>query len=351
MLTDEQLRRICVKPNLPEANLVTLPDTYQWAPVLRSGRKHMSVAARVMGLQFCPGAIFTGPEGNGRHTTAYALAKTLCADKDGYRSLISIHGDDLDFEDREDIYAVVGQITRIVKMSTAMVLILDRPDLSKHNSLLQRTMLRLQQTLLEEKLRLYLIVIADSAEDVCGELLSCFPRYHCPRPDRAAVKKWVKKMLREPVPIHIEGINEGDLAAAAEGLSWKQLRDLHQNLLRLMVLQYAMNKKKYDAKGLAEEQVYLEGKIKLSHSAVQMILDSTADQKYTTAAAAPVAAYYGGPVMPMQAARTGVQDLGSTEIPNLDDDPDPIAVSDFTRLVQSMHQLTVDDDGSDDDLF
>lgn len=351
MLTDEQLRRICVQPNLPEANLVTLPDTYQWASVLRSGRKHMSVAARVMGLEFCPGAIFTGPEGNGRHTTAYALAKTLCADKDGYRSLISIHGDDLDFEDREDIYAVVGHITKIAKISTALVLILDRPDLSKHNSLLQRTLLRLQQTLLDEKLKLYLIIITGSAEDLCAELLSNFPRYHCPRPDRATVKKHIKKMLKEPVPITIDGISEADLTAAAEGLSWKQLWDLHQNLLRLMVLQYAMNKKKYDATGLTEEQIYQQGKIKLSRSAVQMILDSTADQKYTTAAVAPMAAYYGGPAMPVPATRAGVQDWDSSEIPNLEDDTTPMEVSAFTRLVQSMHQLTVDDDGSADDLF
>ena len=31
MITDEQLHRICVKPELPEGHLGTLPDTYQWA--------------------------------------------------------------------------------------------------------------------------------------------------------------------------------------------------------------------------------------------------------------------------------------------------------------------------------
>lgn len=348
MLTEEQLRRICVKPDLTEAHLGNLPDTYQWAPVLRGGRKHMAVAARVMGLEFCPGAIFTGPEGNGRHTTAYALAKTLCTDRDGYRSLISIHGDDLNFEDREDVYAVVSQLTKVAKVTTALVVILDRPDLSEHNHLIQRTLLRLQKAMQAENMKLYLIVIAPSAEDLCEQMLSSFPLYHCPCPDRDMVKKQIKTMLKKPVPISIEGITDKDLINAADGLSWKQLKDLHQNLLRLTVLHYALNKKKYDAKGLTEEQVYQEGHAKLSRSDVQKVLDSMSQQRQTGA----VATYYGGPAMQMPMTRSGgAMDLDPTDMANVTEDPDPIGVDAFTQLINSMHHLTVEDDGSCDDLF
>lgn len=346
MLTDEQLHRICVKPELPEDNLGTLPDTYRWAGVLRGGRKHMAVAARVLGLEFTPGAIFTGPEGNGRHTTAYALARTLCADRDGYRSLISIHGDDLDFEDREDIYAVVERVTKVAKVSTALVLIVDQPGLSRHNLLLQRLLLRVQAALLRENLRLYLIVITEKAEDISPELMSRFPRYHCAPPDDKAVKKWASRILKEPVPLKIAGTTASDLAAAARGLSWKQLKDLHQNLLRLTVLQYAMNKKAFDAKGLTEEDVYRGGKITLDKSVIAGILESTAHQRTV---AAPVAAYTGMPMMPMMKANPSyafADSLDPAVSAEEDQVPETMEVSEFTRFVESMRHLTVEDDGS-----
>lgn len=342
MMTDEQLHRICVKPELPEEHLGTLPETYQWAGVLRGGRRHMAVAAQVMGLEFSPGAIFTGPEGNGRHTTAYALAKTLCSDRDGYRSLISIHGDDVDFEDREDVYALVDRVTKVARATTALVLILDQPGLSKHNLLLQRLLVRSQKALLREKLRLYIIVIADTPQEVGGEIMSRFPRYHCACPDETAVKKWVKSILQEPVPIKIQEISPSELAVAVQGLSWKQLKDLHSHLLRLMVLQYALKKKSFDAKGITEEQVYREGRVTLEKAAVRMILDSTAAQRQ---AVASEGVYFGTPVM-QRISPYGDLDLTPSGIPEAEQIPETMEISEFTRLVQSMHQLTIDDDGS-----
>lgn len=344
MMTDEQLRRICVEPEMPELNLGTLPDTYQWAGVLRGGRKYMAVAAQVMGLEFSPGAIFTGPEGNGRHTTAYALAQTLCADRDGYRGVISIHGDDLDFEDRDDIYPVVEYITKVAKATEALVVIVDQPGLSRHNSLLQRLLLRVQSTLLRAKLKLYLILITDKAEDVCSEMMSRFPRYHCAPPDQTAVKKWVKKILKEPVPINIADTSASDLAAAVQGLSWKQLKDLHNHLLRLTVLQYALRKKSYDAKGLTEEQVYRDGKVKLERGVIRAILDSTASQRYTVT---PMGGYISAPAMQMMPTApfaSSPTSAVSTEPVN-EEDVEPINISEFMSIVNDLHNYIEEDPG------
>lgn len=338
MITDEQLRRICMKPELSEEHLGTLPDTYQWAGVLRGGRRPMAVAAQVLGLEFAPGAIFTGPEGNGRHTTAYALAKTLCSDRDGYRSLISIHGDDVDFEDREDVYALVERVSKVARVSTALVLILDQPGLSKHNLLLQRLLVSSQKALLREKLRMYIIVIADTPEEVSGEMMSRFPRYHCACPDETAVRQWAKTILQEPVPIKIQGFTASQLAAAVQGLSWKQLKDLHGHFLRLTVLQYALKKKSFDAKGITEEQVYREGRVTLDKTAVEMILDSTAAQRR-------VVSTEGVAFAPPMMDRWSYSDT-EPGIPDVEQIPETMEVSEFTRLVQSMHQLTIDDDGS-----
>lgn len=344
MITQEQLYRICVEPEMPEINLGKLPDTYQWAGVLRGGRKYMAVAAKVMGLEFSPGAIFTGPEGNGRHTTAYALAQTLCADRDGYSRILSIHGDDLDFEERDDIYTVVEYVTKEAKEATALVLIVDQPGLSRHNSLLQRLLLRVQSALLRAKLKLYLILITDKAEDVCPETMSRFPRYHCAPPDQAAVKKWAKKIMREPVPINIADTKDSDLAAAVQGLSWKQLKDLHHHLLRLTVLQYAMRKKSYDAKGITEEQVYREGKVKLDRGIIHMILDSTAGQKYATA---PVGGYIGGPVMQMMpTAACNAPSVNINTEPVNEEDIEPIDISDFTNIINNLHSFIDEDPGN-----
>ena len=279
MLTEVQLRRICARCELPNINLNSLPDSYQWAAVLRGGRKHMQVAEQVMGLKFFPGALFTGPAGNGRHTTAYALANTLLRDKDGYKGIIGVHCDDLDCIEREDVFTVLERIVAIARECGSLILLYEQREESQNGTLFQRFILRSRCALEREGIPFYLIVVADSDDALSDEMMSSVPRYHCPAPDKKTVSQWTEKMMQTPVPIKIENKTPADIARVLQGKSWKQLSDLHNNLLRLIVLKYAMNKAKFDKLGLTEKAVYEEGRITLAEDAVTKILVSTAKQR------------------------------------------------------------------------
>ena len=277
MLTDAKLRRICARADTGNLLLQQLPKTCQWADILRTSVKHLETAHRVMGLEFCPGAIFTGPEGNGRHSHANALANNLM-EKADYRHVISIHGSDLEFENSDDLFDVLDRLEKIAIGSGKLVLLLDQPELSDHNLRFQNQLLRMQQSLLADGKNLFLILIADSADDVAPTLLSRFPRYHCPKPNSETITAFVEDMLKTPVPISMEKVTKKDIAAALKNCSWKQLKDLHNQLLRMIVLHYQLNFKQYKEKGLTEEQVYQDGHITLSAKAVKMVLHCVTTQ-------------------------------------------------------------------------
>lgn len=303
MLTEAKLRRICVQANTGTALLQDLPQTYQWVNILRTAVKHLANPYRIMGLEFCPGAIFTGPEGNGRHSHANALANNLVA-KGGYNVIIGIHGSDLDFEDVDDLYCILDYLENIAVGSGYAVLILDQPELSKHSLRFQNQVLRLQQSLLKDKKTLFIIVITKSAEDVADGLLAAFPRYHCPKPSAAAVSAFVDNMLKKPVPIRIDKVSKPDILNALKNCSWKQLVDLHTQLLRMIVFHYQLNYKNYKTNGYTEEQVYEEGHIKLSGEAVKAVLSSiSAQNPLVTMPMVQTVAVEGG-FQPQQAVQT-----------------------------------------------
>lgn len=277
MLTEAKLRRICFQADTGTLLLQDLPKTYQWADILRTTVKHLANPHQIMGLQFCPGALFTGSEGNGRHSHANALANNLVK-LGGYTMVMGIHGSDLDFEDSDDIYSVLDYLEKLVVCSEHTVLILDQPELSQHNLRFQNQLLRLQQSLQREKKTLFLIVITKSTEDIVSGLLSAFPRYHCPKPSNNAVSAFVDDMLKKPVPIKIPKVTKTEIIKALKNCSWKQLTDLHTQLHRMIVFHYLLNYKSYRSKGYTEEQVYQEGHVQLSAEAVKAVLASIADQ-------------------------------------------------------------------------
>lgn len=291
MLTEAKLCRVCARVDTGNLLLQQLPKTCQWASILRTSIKQLDTAHRIMGLEFCPGAIFTGPEGNGRHTHANALANNL-VEKAGYQAVIGIHGSDLDFENPDDVYDVLDFLEKIARANGQAVLLLDQPELSDHGLRFQNQLLRLQQSLLGEKKTIFLIVITKSDENVAAALLSRFPRYHCPRPNTSAITAFVEDMLKNPVPIRMEKVTKPEVIKALKNCSWKQLHDLHNQLLRMIVIHYQLNFRKYKEQGLTEEQVYTEGHITLSGKAVNMVLACVMDQNAAPAVAAamPLAA-------------------------------------------------------------
>lgn len=324
-MTDAKLHRICARANTGTLLLQQLPKTCQWANILRTCVKQLDTAQRVLGVEFCPGAIFTGPEGNGRHTHANALINNL-VEKVGYQAAICIHGSDLDFEKSDELYDVLDFLERIARASGKAVLLLDQPELSDHSLRFQNQLLRLQLSLLDHGCTLFLILITRSAGDVTANLLSRFPRYHCPKPNTTAITDFVDEMLKKPIPISTGKVTKPEIISALKNCSWKQLHDLHTQLMRMIVLHYQVNFKKYREQGLTEEQVYQGGHIKLSTKDIKAVLSCVTDQNQAPALAAiPVAdgvSYLSGTatapaVLPIHAASDKVP------IVNTDEEVDP----------------------------
>lgn len=276
-MTEAKLRRICTPTYTGTALLQDLPKTCQWANVLRTAVKPLETPAKVMGLTFCPGAVFTGPEGNGRHTHANALINNLIK-IGGYKFALSIHGCDLDFEDPDELYELLDFLEKMAMGHGSLILLLDQPELSDHSIRFQNRLLRLQQSLLATGKNLYLILITNSVEAVAQSLLCRFPRYHCPKPTSSAISAFVDEMLKAPVPIHLEKLPKSELTGGLKNCSWKQLTDLHNQLLQLIVIHYKLKLKEFAPKGISEEQVYLDGLIKLPGKEIKAILASISAQ-------------------------------------------------------------------------
>ena len=325
MLTEDRLRRICVQIETGTLLLQDLPKTYQWVDILRTTVKNLDNAYRIMGVEFRPGAIFTGPEGNGRHSHAYALANNL-KKSGGYKITIGIHGSDLEFDDSDELYSVLDCLEKIVMSSGNVVLILDQPELGEHSSRFQNQLLRLQQSLQRCQKSLFLIVITEAVENVISGLQSAFPRYHCPKPNAAAIGTFVDNMVKKPVPLQISKITKADILKAVKNCSWKQLSDLHTQLLRLLVIHYQLNYKTYKNQGYTEEQVYGEGRIKLPSEPVNAVLRSVADQNRRPATPAMQTVAATGDALYLQTNQTATDEADSGLVSgSTEDDDDAIA--------------------------
>lgn len=264
--------KVCVVGR-PATTLKDLPDTYPWGQVLKVACKDTDVARTVMKLRLPTGALFTGTPGNGRHTTAEALAGSLCAKTNRFCGYCRIFCGDLVTEEPRDLVPLLEYIEKKAQEG-GLVLVVDQPELCAHSHLLQRGLLRCQQALARQDVELFLIFISDEAQSLIGELLSSFPLYPCVPPEQAIVRHWVSNIMKKPVPIKIADIGNVEIVDAVTGLSWRQLLDFHSHLLRLIVLRFSQNRKSFESKGVTEEIAYRDGLITLSREDVLPILES-----------------------------------------------------------------------------
>ncbi len=268
MIQDHQLQELCTRRE-PMLVLGSLPDTFQWKRVLMISCKDTDTARSILKLTLPTGAVFTGPAGNGRHTTAEALAGSLYNKGRNYAQVLCLHGEDLDFEDPADLGSVLKHVATLTQRGD-MVLILDRPDLSRHNLTMQRRLLRLQDVLAQQDIRLFLILITGTDQDLDPEVSSRHPIYHCPCPDEETVRDWVATILKNPVTIKISRMNADSLTERLTGLSWKQLQDFHSHLKRLLVYKWS----KFLKNQHTEEYVYTSGTVTFSYEDVAPMLAS-----------------------------------------------------------------------------
>ena len=303
MIREQQLHEICIR-RTPVLKTADLPDTFQWKPVLMISCTDTKLAAELLKLTLPTGAVFTGPAGNGRHTSAEALAGSLYNGGRNYAQVLFLHGEDLDFEDPADAADVLKHLASLTREGD-MVLVLDRPELSRHNLLLQRRLLRLQDVLRQQNIRMFIILIAGSNEDLDPEVLSRFPIYHCACPDEETVRNWFNKILKEPVPIQISGMNADTLVERLTGLSWTQLQDFHNHLKRILVYKWYT----FLRTTMKEAEAYKSGKIIFEYEDVLPILTSLSDLRPKSEVASAIVAPF-----PMQYAADSPQEKSVSSV-------------------------------------
>lgn len=257
----------------PSATLKDLPDTYPWGDVLKVACKDSDVARAVLKLKLPTGALFVGPAGNGRHTTAQALAGSLCTKTNRYAGCCKIYGGDLDAQEERQLVPLLEHIAKKAA-DGGLVLIVDQPELCQYGRFFQRGLLRCQEAFEQSGSELFVIVITESRDNLLGEFLGSFPMYPCVPPEESMVRQWVRDMMKDPVPIKVADMGNVEIVDALTGLSWRQLMDFHTHLLRLMVLRYSQNRRQFEKKGVDEETAYRDGLITLSREDVLPLLES-----------------------------------------------------------------------------
>lgn len=207
----------------PDKTLGQLPGTYIWAQVLLSAATLRSAEKARAKLQIPPlyGAIFTGPAGNGRHSTAAALAGTLGGDLLHVR----VFGADLDFESSDQAMAAIGTVARAARESgQGLCLILDEPQDCRHSRMIQTRLLRLLERNLEQRgAPVYLIIVTDKADSVLPGLRRLLMVCHCPNPTKEEREAWLVQQLTEPYRILPKDARAMDTAEKTAGFSWHQL--------------------------------------------------------------------------------------------------------------------------------
>lgn len=257
--------------NLSETKLGGLADTFFWAPVLRATMlTGPDQLLNALGLRKQNGTIFTGADGNGRHTTAEALAASLCNPKaaEPYHFL-RIAGWELDFENACDVYALMDAIVGCGKETGRLCLLLDSPEDSRWGLPVQR---RLVGLLDAEEFSLYLILICGEQKMTAPELRRRLRVCHCPPPTYEQREAWFADKLFTPVPIPMKSMTYRDLAKKTGGLSWKQLNDLVDSMRQLLAWRHFMQYHDNGGKLSELERALQGGAIELDEKDIAQLL-------------------------------------------------------------------------------
>lgn len=285
-LKPEKLRQR-VDRNVPTKKLGELGETFVWAPVLRGsllvGPEELLTA---FDLQKPKGVIFTGSCGNGRHTTAQALAATICNPKFPHPPhYLKLTGWELDCEDAAEAEALIDCAMEFAENGNALCLLLDSPEESRHSRQVQQY---LAEQLERDDLCLMLILITRESDMVFPPLLREMKRYHCAAPTCAQREAWFAKKLFEPTCVPIENMTHVDLAKRTEGFSWKQLNDLLDSMRQYLAMEHFT---KYKQSGGSKEKLKLtleRGGIVLPGDVAEALVHSVESQNPPPQMAAPV---------------------------------------------------------------
>lgn len=227
----------------PTASLKALPDSYLWAQQLLGMinlAKNQVLPFYKDQLPTAPfsGAVFSGAAGNGRHTTAEALALSLANEHKNANILhLRLRGAFLDFEQPDTALKALASLREAFRSVDGMCLLLDEPQDCRHSRMLQSHLLMLRSTFRREfpSKPFYLIIVTDSADSVLSGLLRELPLLPCAAPTEDERRAWLSEQLRgtdKKVTVKkvTSEISMRELADKTEGFSWYQLQQLCSQL-------------------------------------------------------------------------------------------------------------------------
>lgn len=306
---------------MPASQLSSLKNvSYYWAHLLSK----ILYGVPDMGLPPVSGVIFSGPLGNGKHTTAEALAGTLKNRSQNPWYCLRTCGYTLDPEDVADACAVLEQVDDVLQQGTRVCLLLDCPEHSRHSLAIQEY---LYQLFLARPGKLFPILITEHLSNIIPELQRKLLSCPCPKPDQSTRQRWILSQLNGKIPINFsDDVNHISLARDTKDFSWKQMADLRMLMLRTIAFKYLSSPKTYNPNAIPglEKQLLREGKVTLNRDDVQDILFLIRSQN--TPATQGMVQYVAAGAAPAPAVSSGSLSA-STEIPEYEEkrmDPDEV---------------------------
>lgn len=285
--------------------------TFYWAHVLEH-----TLDFTGMGIKPLDGAIMAGAPGNGRHTIAKALSRSL-SEKRNIQYFLRAAGSALDDEDVSDVCKALEQaMAEPIRISIPFCFLLDCPEDSRHSLAIQEFLLQ-KMAYLPKKI--FPIIITGSAANIIPELQSSLMICQFERPSKAVREEWFRDALNGARSLQFadQSLNYITLGRDSEGFTWRQMTDLRALLRRTAVIKYFQNEAAFKATGKTAEQLISdkESPIKLTKEEIQSALALIRSQGLPAAIPAAVGAQYvaampaGIPV----AAAAGVQTVTTVQ--------------------------------------
>ncbi|MGN0299064.1 MAG: AAA family ATPase [Lachnospiraceae bacterium] len=215
-----------------------LPDSYVWAKVLKA-----AVADReldeILDLTPLNSVLLTGPFGNGKHTTAYALMNELY--RQNYQVVVMLNGLELNEESSALALAKVEALFQASAEYGKLCIYMENLADCRYKKEVMNTIADKLEEMEDELAPWFLILVEERAEILSARLLGrqilicpCCP------PDFEERLHYIRQYLAGRVKLPLENIDARDMAELTEGFSYRQLSDLFHHLklaLKKMVVE------------------------------------------------------------------------------------------------------------------
>lgn len=229
--------------NIPSVELNDLPGTFLWVPVLKSNLLNMPDELKeIFKFANFNGAIFTGAAGNGKHTTAEALAATICNPKrKNITHYIKISGMDFNCENEEDAVESVSFLANIAEECKRLCVYFDSPEDCKFVQIVQYYLSEILDYFEDEPNRFRVIIVTEKPECLYHGLTRKLKLCPCNCPTDAQRQEYLKIKLCKDVEIPFEGLSYMDVSKRTKGFSWKQLSELTNSIYEKLAYKHYMN--------------------------------------------------------------------------------------------------------------